>query len=82
MKHKRFKIVGETDPENGVLYWSNELGWVDIHSATMFHVSELYDINFPVCCTGIAWIQDNGLVLITDTLAQAFARTEKCIENA
>jgi DNA modification methylase len=47
-----FKIVKETDEEK--LYWSNDDGWVDANSATVFSDT---DIDMPIGYTGVEYIE-------------------------
>ena len=55
-----FFIKGEWDIENqNFSYWSNQDGWVDMNSATIFNSWELNQINFPIGSTGIALIDDH-----------------------
>lgn len=35
-------ISGPTDAEDGLLFWSNDLGWVDKASATRFTYDEIH----------------------------------------
>jgi len=55
-----FFIKGGWDIENqNFSYWSNQDGWVDMNSATIFNSWELNQINFPIGSTGIALIDDH-----------------------
>ena len=50
---KRFKIQGEWDDnDKDFLYWSNDLGWVDFASASIFQDDEIPFINLPIGAKG------------------------------
>ncbi len=53
--NKNFKIQGEfSEDDNCFLYWSNDDGWVDFKSATIFNANE--KINLPIGTTKIVEI--------------------------
>jgi hypothetical protein len=59
---KRFKINGESDPHDGeALYWSDEDGWVDFDSATIYNESHL-PMHMPNGndTLKLAWLDDDG----------------------
>jgi hypothetical protein len=41
-------IIKSTDCDGSELYWSNEDGWVDKESATIFSEEELKTMNLPI----------------------------------
>ena len=44
-------VVRRLEREEGdVVYWSNEIGWCDIKSATRFTKDETNDFDMPVGC--------------------------------
>lgn len=52
---EKFIIFGPDDSEEK-LYWSNEDGWVDKESATIFNIQELTEILLPLETIGIEFI--------------------------
>ena len=57
---RQFKIQGEFDGDDqDFLYWSNDLGWVDFESATVFNADEI-NYNMPMGTKGIAILDETN----------------------
>lgn len=58
---KKFKIQGPfSQDDQQYLFWSNQDGWVDFHSATTFNYEE--HINLPMETQFIAILDKDGTV--------------------
>ena len=57
-----FRIGGQTiiGKYTQRVYWSNEDGWVDKDSATVFRASERWNIMLPFEATVICWFSKNS----------------------
>lgn len=53
MSEQLFAIVGPRDEPGELVYWSNEDGWVDSSSATLFDHAELLTVRLP---QGGSWV--------------------------
>lgn len=72
-----FKIEGDNDTSTGeILYWSNDDGWVDFDSATIFHTNELINIHFPTGSDNLrlALLKSNGEIKESIDLRTAYER--------
>lgn len=47
--NNRFVITNMFDHEDGVIYWSNEDGWIEeLAAATFFDLDEVARLNLPI----------------------------------
>lgn len=61
----RFKIQGPySEDDQAYLYWSNDIGWVDFDSATIFNKNELNQ-NYPMESTRIVLLGKHGEITQT-----------------
>ena len=66
--YEQLKIQGPTD-DGEILYWSNEDGWVDFESTSVFSLCFDEIVNLPEGATALAILDTTGKISRYDDLS-------------